>query len=337
MLKTSEFYFDLPTERIAMRPAPQRQKSRLMVLHRDGATEHRIFENIPEYLNSGDMLIVNETKVTPARLQGKTQQGNPLDILITGKAQGDRHSVLSKGKYSGVLYFEGGFSCILYEGKEAEFRNSGQLSELLSRYGLMPLPPYIKRSPDVSDRERYQCVYAKNEGSIAAPTAGLHFTPDILKQINAKGVSIKTITHHVGTGTFRPVKTQFVEAHKMDEECFEMDSSILCDIAAVRAGGGRVIYVGTTVTRAVESVINGAAEIDDSTGGKLRGRTSFFIYPGYVFKGADALITNFHLPHSTPLFLVSAFTGKNNVLNAYKEAVETGYRFFSYGDAMLIL
>ncbi|QWR78843.1 tRNA preQ1(34) S-adenosylmethionine ribosyltransferase-isomerase QueA [Candidatus Magnetomonas plexicatena] len=337
MLNTSDFNYDLPAELIAMRPAEKRQRARLMVLKRDGSTVQSVFENLPEYLNSGDMLILNETKVVPARLIGKTQGGKPLDILITGKTAEGRHSILSRGKYSGILYFDGGFSCRVYEGKEAEFQSSENFTKLIFKNGLMPLPPYITRHPEDSDKERYQCVYAKYEGSIAAPTAGLHFTEDLLAQIKTKGVTIRAVTHHVGTGTFRPVKTKFVEEHRMDEERFEMNSSLVHDIASVRANGGRVIYVGTTVTRAVESVLSGVAVIDDSTDGKLRGRTSFFIYPGYVFKGADAIITNFHLPRSTPLFLVSAFIGRDNVLSAYKEAIKGGYRFFSYGDAMLLI
>ncbi|MBF0464860.1 MAG: tRNA preQ1(34) S-adenosylmethionine ribosyltransferase-isomerase QueA [Nitrospirae bacterium] len=337
MLNTSDFNYDLPVQLIAMRPAAKRQKSRLMVLKKDGAIKHNLFEKIPDYFNSGDMLILNETKVVPARLIGKTQYGKTLDILITGKSSGDRYGILSRGKYSGILHFEGGFTCRVYEGKEAEFQSPEILKELISKNGLMPLPPYINRLPEDSDRERYQCVYAKHEGSIAAPTAGLHFTDELLADIKTKGITIRAVTHHVGTGTFRPVKTEFVEAHRMDEESFEMDSLLTDDIIGVKANGGRVIYVGTTVTRAVESVLSGTYEADVSTDGKLRGRTSFFIYPGYVFKGADAIITNFHLPRSTPLFLVSAFIGKDNVLNAYNEAISAGYRFFSYGDAMLLL
>jgi S-adenosylmethionine:tRNA ribosyltransferase-isomerase len=282
------------------------------------------------------MLIINNTKVFPARLAGFKKNGGRIEFLLVKKLEDTVWEVLSKGKYTGFLKISDNLQAELYEGKTAQFRCSGDIMDIIWRYGNMPLPPYIKRLPDESDKKTYQTVFAKKEGSIAAPTAGLHFTDILLHKISSKGVKIRELTLHVGIGTFRPVRTERVEEHSMDTEYFEIDKRLISEIQETKASGKRIVSVGTTTTRALEGYKSGKCYVI-SQNGKLKGKTSIFIHPGYTFKLIDSLITNFHLPRSTPLLLTSAFSGRENLLNAYKEAIARGYRFLSYGDAMLIV
>ncbi len=334
-MKIDSFDFDLPAELIARYPLQRRDSSRLLVLNRRGTLEHRQFSDIKEYLKKGDILVLNNSKVIPARLKGQKPTGGKFEILLIRPIQKNRYEILSRGRYTGQVVFEGGLRADIFEGKEAVFYTDN-LKEYLWKYGYMPLPPYIKREPLPEDKTWYQTVYARKEGSIAAPTAGLHFTDQLLEQLESKGVRIRYITLHVGIGTFMPIKTEKVEDHRMAAETFEVEKELIEEIKDAREAGHKLFAVGTTVTRTLESIFSDQLT-GSSVNGKMHGTTDLFIYPGYRFKVVDALITNFHLPRSTPLLLVSAFAGWEKIMAAYKEAIHMRYRFFSYGDAMLIL
>jgi len=335
-MKTADYDFPLPEQAIAYNPTDKRDNSRLLVLHRDGVIEHKHFHDLPEFLNGGDLLLLNNSKVFPARLTGYKPDGEPYEILFISEMSKGTWKIMTRGKYTGTATVAGGIVASISRGKTASFPETADVRKLLWESGSMPLPPYIRRPADDSDRERYQTVYAEVEGSVAAPTAGLHFTGELLRAIAAKGVLVRPLTLHVGIGTFRPVKVSFLEDHKMDEEFFEMDASLLAEIGQTRNSGRRVIAVGTTTTRTVEGCLGNKAAIFSSNG-TLRGSTDIFIYEGHPFRAIDALITNFHLPNSTPLMLAAALAGRKNLMNAYRVALAGGYRFFSYGDAMLVL
>lgn len=340
-MKTSDFYYDLPQELIAQDPLEDRSSSRLLHLDRQtGELEHTDFKHITKYLNPGDCLVINDTKVIPARLYGhKTETGALIEILLLKRRENDIWECLVKpGKKArpgaqiafgdGIL--TGEIIDVVEEGNRLiQFHYEGIFEEILDRLGEMPLPPYITHK--LQDKNRYQTVYAKNEGSAAAPTAGLHFTKELLKEVENMGVKIAHVTLHVGLGTFRPVKVDDVEKHHMHSEFYVVEEDQAQLINDTKKNGGRVISVGTTSCRTLES----AAGED----GILRagsGWTEIFIYPGYQFKIIDGLITNFHLPESTLLMLVSALAGKEKIMHAYEEAVKERYRFFSFGDAMFI-
>lgn len=350
-MKTADFDFTLPKELIALHPSKERDRSRLLVLHRgSGAREHKRFFEIETSLGQGDLLLLNDTRVVPARIVGATPSGRSLDLLLVKETprQGV-WEVLLRGGYEGSIELFGGMVAEVWsersEAPEAPPRrflkfpdlDAAALRELLWQWGQMPLPPYIRRQPDAEDRQRYQTVYARQEGSIAAPTAGLHFTEDLLSRLRAKGVAVRTITLHVGPGTFKPVKAELVADHTMDAEYVEIAPALLEEIERTRQAGGRLITVGTTATRAIEGWLSGSFLPSGGDNGALRGYSTAFIYPGYSFRAVDGLLTNFHLPRSTPLLLVSAFAGIEIIRKVYEEAVAEGYRFFSYGDAMLIL
>lgn len=340
-MKTSDFYYDLPQERIAQTPVEPRNSSRLMILHKDsGELEHRIFKDLPEYLRPGDCLILNDTRVIPARIYGvKEETGAVVEFLLLTQKENNVWECLCKpGKRAKVgTRFNFGESKLygtVIEIQEdgnrlVQFDCQGNIYAVLDQIGQMPLPPYIKEK--LQDKERYQTVYSRELGSAAAPTAGLHFTPQMLKDIQAMGVNIGYVTLHVGLGTFRPVKVDDVTKHKMHTEHYHMPAETAELINRTKANGGRVIAVGTTSCRTIESVAtkNGCICEDDDN-------TSIFIYPGYEFKCMDALITNFHLPESTLIMLVSAFAGFDHIMHAYNTAVAEKYRFFSFGDAMFI-
>jgi len=337
-MTTADFDFSLPEELIAREPVPERGGSRLMVLDRaKGGPEHRMFTDLPDYLNPGDMLLLNNTRVLPCRLRGTKKNGRELEVLLVRPLDGDRWEVLSPGGYSGPLEIAPGVSAMIQGGLEARFRiepGQGELRDIIERHGEMPLPPYLKRRARDEDRLWYQTEYAEVEGSIAAPTAGLHFTRSMLREIEAGGVLVRYITLHVGKGTFMPVRVDELAEHRMESESFEVKEDLLEEIAGLR---GRLVAVGTTTTRAIEAVVTGRYEpAGSSREGLLRGSTDIFITPGYEPRAVGALLTNFHLPRSTPLMLASAFAGREEVLRAYAMAVENSYRFFSYGDAMLI-
>ena len=337
-LKTSDYYFDLPQELIAQDPLEDRAASRLLVMNRKtGEIEHRIFSDITEYLQPGDTLVLNDTKVIPARLLGtKEQTGANVEILLLKRLGADRWETLVRpGRKlkpgARVTFGDGSLKAvildILDEGNRlVEFQYDGIFEEVLDRLGEMPLPPYITHK--LADKNMYQTVYAKYEGSAAAPTAGLHFTQELLDQIRAKGINTAFVTLHVGLGTFRPVKVDDVTNHHMHTEWYQVSEEAAGLINRTREKGGRVICVGTTACRTVES-----ASDEDGTVHAGSDDTSIFIYPGYRFKVMDALITNFHLPESTLVMLVSAFAGREQVLGAYEEAIREKYRFFSFGDA----
>lgn len=335
-MKTAEYDFHLPEGLIAERPCDRRDESRLLVLHRNGKTEHRKFADLPGFLRAGDMLILNKTKVFPARIEGSKRGGGRIEILLIREISPGTWDILAKGKYSGPLIVAGEIIAQILEGKRARFSDPGGLSRLVWRHGMMPLPPYIRRRPDELDKERYQTVYAETEGSIAAPTAGLHFTRELLEEIASRSVLIRYVTLHVGTGTFRPVRAENIEDHAMDREYFEIDQRVIADITEVKARGNRVVAVGTTTTRAIEGYLSGSSEISCANG-VIKGATDIFIREGYRPHAIDSLITNFHLPRSTPLMLTSVFAGRERLLGSYESAISMGYRFFSYGDAMLVL
>jgi S-adenosylmethionine:tRNA ribosyltransferase-isomerase len=349
-MKTADFDFELPPELIALRPAAQRDGSRLLVLHRTGGLEHRYFRDIGDYIGSGDMLVLNDTKVLPVRLIGTKPSGGKADIILVKEEPEGGWAVLCRGRYEGLVKFRNGITAELsFSGAETPgkgikrhlvFRSSpsANINDILELCGSMPLPPYIKRRPDGEDRDRYQTVYAEKPGSIAAPTAGLHFNDQLIRRLTDKGVIIRKITLHVGPGTFIPVTAEYADEHRMQAELFEIAASLKEEIAAVKRMGGRVIMTGTTATRALEGCLSG--RYDRSAfcrKGTFSGQTDIFIRPGHAFLAADALITNFHLPCSTPLMLASAFCSLEKLMTAYREAIARGYRFFSYGDAMLIL
>ena len=342
-MKLSDFYYDLPEELIAQHPVEKRDESRLLVLDRKtGKIEHRIFKDIIEYLSPNDCLVINETRVIPARLYGKREQDekNTIEILLL-KDMGDKKwEVLVKpGKKCkiGTRIFLGDKAQLVAEvidimedgNRIVKLEYNGILNEILDEIGVMPLPPYIHEK--LKEKERYQTVYSKVEGSSAAPTAGLHFTPELLKAIEEKGVKIARVLLHVGLGTFRPVKEENIEDHKMHSEYYEIGSDACNIINETKKNGGKVFCVGTTSCRTVES----AADENGYLVPK-KGITDIFIYPGYKFKVLDNLITNFHLPESTLLMLISALATREMIMDTYKIAVEQKYRFFSFGDAMLI-
>lgn len=335
-----EFYYDLPEELIAQVPIQKRDESRLMVLDRKKQTiEHKIFKDILEYLKPGDCLVRNNTKVIPARIYGKKETGANVEFLLLNNIEGDIwEAIVRPGNKlhigTKVSFGEGLLDAEILEVMEGgtrkvKFTYNGIFNEILDKIGLMPLPPYIHE--ELKEKDRYQTVYAKYQGSAAAPTAGLHFTEELLEKIKAKGVEIANVTLHVGIGTFRPVKVEKIEEHHMHSEHYYIKKEDAEKINNAKKNGGRIISVGTTSCRVLESIANENGLVQET-----EGDTSIFIYPGYKFKCIDALITNFHLPESTLLMLVSALAGKDYIMKAYKEAVEQKYRFFSFGDAMLI-
>lgn len=340
-MKTSDFYYDLPEELIAQDPLEDRSSSRLLVLDRKtGEREHRVFRDLVEFLNPGDCLVVNNTRVIPARLMGvKEGTGAGIEVLLLKRCEDNVWETLvkpgKKARPGARISFGDGLLVgevleVVEEGnRRIRFTYEGIFEEILDQLGQMPLPPYITHQ--LKDKNRYQTVYAKHEGSAAAPTAGLHFTPELLKAIEDKGVKLAHVTLHVGLGTFRPVKVEDVAQHHMHSEFYLIEEEQAKLINETRAAGGRVICVGTTSCRTLESAADEAGVLHAGSGW-----TDIFIYPGYRFKMMDALITNFHLPESTLLMLVSAFAGKERVMAAYKKAVEEKYRFFSFGDAMFI-
>ncbi len=343
MMDLHDFDYDLPEELIAQDPLSDRSSSRLMVLNKNtGKLEHKIFRDIIDYLNPGDCLVLNDTKVIPARLYGEKEgTGAGIEVLLLKRKEDlkDTWEVLvkpgKKAKVGARISF--GDGKLVAEVKEIvddgnriiQFEYDGIFEEILDDLGQMPLPPYITHK--LEDKDRYQTVYATHKGSAAAPTAGLHFTNELLKAIEEKGVKIARVTLHVGLGTFRPVKVENILDHHMHSEFYMVSQEAADIINETKKNGGRVISVGTTSTRTIESVAN-----EDGTVPAKTGWTDIFIYPGYKFKTIDCLITNFHLPESTLVMLVSALAGRENVLNAYKIAVEEKYRFFSFGDAMFI-
>lgn len=340
-MKTSDFKFDLPQELIAQVPIEDRASSRLMVLDKEtGNIEHKVFRDIIEYLNPGDCLVLNNTRVIPARLIGeKIETGGKIEFLLLKRTEEDTWQALVKpGKRAKVgTKFSFGNGKLIGEvvdlsdegSRIIKFHYDGIFEEILDELGNMPLPPYITARLD--EKERYQTVYSKHNGSAAAPTAGLHFTEELLNKIKEKGVDIAFVTLHVGLGTFRPVKVEDVLNHKMHSEYYMVSQEATDKINRAKENGKNVICVGTTSCRTIESACNEDGKMKETSGW-----TEIFIYPGYKFKVLDKLITNFHLPESTLIMLVSAICGKDNVLNAYNEAVKERYRFFSFGDAMII-
>lgn len=340
-MKVSDFYFDLPEELIAQYPLEKRDASRLMVLDKEtGEIEHRKFHDILEYLNEGDTLVLNNTRVLPARLIGeKEETGGKIEFLLLKRIEGDKWECLAKpgrkAKVGTVFTFgEGKLKAIVREiGEEGnriiEFMYDGIFEQVLDELGQMPLPPYIHEK--LEDKERYQTVYSKEKGSAAAPTAGLHFTEELLKEIKDKGVNIAYLTLHVGLGTFRPVKVDDVNNHVMHSEYYHLDKENAELINKTKEAGKRVIAVGTTSSRTLETIGDENGRVREQSGW-----TDIFIYPGYKFKIVDNLITNFHLPESTLIMLVSALAGQDNIMNAYNTAVKEKYRFFSFGDSMFI-
>ncbi|TWM26495.1 S-adenosylmethionine:tRNA ribosyltransferase-isomerase [Bacillus paralicheniformis] len=341
-MKVELFDFDLPERLIAQVPLKERDASRLMVLDKKtGEITHSTFKHVIDFLNAGDCIVLNDTRVLPARLYGvKEETGAKVEVLLLKQEEGDVWETLVKPakriKRGTVLSFgDGRLTAVCTEelehgGRKIEFRYEGIFYEVLESLGEMPLPPYIKEQLD--DRERYQTVYSKKQGSAAAPTAGLHFTEEILDALRKKGVHIAFITLHVGLGTFRPVSAENVEEHDMHAEFYEMSEETATLLNRVRQAGGKIISVGTTSTRTLETI----ASEHDGRFREARGWTSIFIYPGYTFRAIDGMITNFHLPKSSLIMLVSALAGREHVLSAYRTAVEHEYRFFSFGDAMLI-
>lgn len=340
-MKTSDFYYDLPQELIAQTPVEPRDSSRLLVLNRKtGAIQHRHFTDILDYLNPGDLLVLNNSRVIPARLYGKrTDTGGNVELLLLAQHETNVWETLVKpgkrAREGAEITFGGGLlTGTIREVKEdgnriIEFDCKENIYALLDQIGQMPLPPYI--TTKLQDKERYQTVYSKDLGSAAAPTAGLHFTPELLSRAKEKGVDIAEVTLHVGLGTFRPVKVEDVTQHHMHTEWYHIPKEAADKINQTKAKAGRVVCVGTTSCRTIESAAQ-KGPIQETSGD-----TSIFIYPGYTFRAMDGLITNFHLPESTLIMLVSAFCGYENTMHAYKIAVEERYRFFSFGDAMLIL
>ena len=339
-MKTEDFDYELPNELIAQTPLEKRDSSRLLVLDKEtGNIEHKHFNNIIDYLNPGDVLVLNDTKVMPARIIGtKIDTNAVIELLMLKETEKDVWEVLSKPakrikigtvvKFSDKLKAE----CIGL-GEEGirifKFIYDGIFLEILDELGEMPLPPYIHEK--LKDKDRYNTVYAKNIGSAAAPTAGLHFTKELLEDIKKKGIEINYITLHVGLGTFRPVNVEDISEHKMHSEFYQMSREVADNLNKAKKEGRRIIRVGTTSTRTLETIMNLYNKFKECSGW-----TDIFIYPGYKFKAIDALITNFHLPKSTLVMLVSALAGRDNIMNAYKEAVRKEYRFFSFGDSMFI-
>lgn len=340
-MKTKEFYFDLPENLIAQYPISNRDDSRLLVLDKEThKIEHKVFKDIVDYLNEGDCLVLNNTKVIPARLFGHRQgKEETVEFLLLRRIEGDRwETIVRPGKKvrpsNKIVFGEDELLASVLDIQEdgtriVEFEYEGMFEEIIDKLGEMPLPPYIKQR--LEDKNRYQTVYSSKEGSAAAPTAGLHFTDNILKKIKEKKVNIVFLTLHVGLGTFRPVKVENIEEHHMHSENYQVSKSAADIINNTKLNGGKIIAVGTTTARTLETLATEDGMITPQTGW-----TDIFITPGYRFKIVDKLITNFHLPESTLLMLVSALAGKDNILNAYSVAIEERYRFFSFGDAMFI-
>jgi S-adenosylmethionine:tRNA ribosyltransferase-isomerase len=341
-MKVSEFNYELPQELIAQEPLKERQMSRLLVLGKDtGNIEHRNFRDITGYLKSGDCLVLNNTRVIPARLLGEREDtGGKIEFVLLKRMSGDIWEVILKpgrrAKPGNRFVFGGGLLNaeivdIVEQGNRlVRFEYDGIFEQILDKVGSVPLPPYITKRLD--DPERYQTVYSKHKGSAAAPTAGLHFTNELLEELKQKGVGIAYVTLHVGLGTFRPVKVENLEEHKMHSEYYTINEEACNIINRARAGGNRIVAVGTTSCRVLETSGDDSGSVSPGSG-----NTDIFIYPGYKFKVVDTMITNFHLPESTLIMLVSALAGKDNIIRAYNEAVKERYRFFSFGDAMLII
>lgn len=341
-MKTSDFYYDLPERLIAQTPAQPRDAARMMVIHRDtGVREDRIFRDLPEYLRPGDVMVVNETRVIPARLLGEKEDTHvPAEVLLLRRIDKDQWETLVRPgrrlRQGAVVSFGGGLlraeirETTAAGGRVVKFLYDGVFEELLDRLGEMPLPPYIHKKLD--DPSQYQTVYARQEGSAAAPTAGLHFTQDVLRRVREKGVEIVPVLLHVGLGTFRPVKVEDVSRHVMHSEYYQVTPEAADKINAARAAGGRIVCIGTTSVRTLETVADANGVVHPGMG-----MTNIFITPGVKLKATDVLLTNFHLPESTLLMLISAMMGREAALDAYREAVEKEYRFFSFGDCMLIL
>lgn len=339
-MKVSEFNYELPEELIAQTPIEKRDESKLMILNREKQTiEHKVFKDIIDYLEPGDVLVRNNTKVIPARLYGKKETGANVEFLLLNNIERDIwECIVRPGNKlhvgTKVVFGEGILKADILEvmqggTRKIEFHYEGIFNEILDKIGLMPLPPYIHE--ELKQKDRYQTVYAKYKGSAAAPTAGLHFTPELLQKLENKGIVIANVTLHVGIGTFRPVKEETVEAHEMHSEHYYIKQEDVNKINNAKKNGKRVIAVGTTSCRVLETIADENGIVKET-----EGDTQIFIYPGYQFKCLDGLITNFHLPQSTLLMLVSALAGKDYIMSAYKEAVSEKYRFFSFGDAMFI-
>ena len=340
-MNVSDFYYDLPEELIAQTPIEKRDESRLMVLNRAKQTiEHKTFKDIIDYLEPGDCLVRNNTKVIPARLYGKKSTGAKIEFLLLNRIEGDIWECIVRPGHKLKPGTEVEFGDGILKAKvldvmdggtrKVEFKYEGIFSEILDKIGLMPLPPYIHES--LKDNDRYQTVYAKYEGSAAAPTAGLHFTPELFEKVREKGVEVANVTLHVGIGTFRPVKVENVEDHHMHSEHFYIKQEDVDKINNAKKNGKRVIAIGTTSCRVLETIADENGMVKPT-----EGDTQIFIYPGYKYKCLDGLVTNFHLPESTLIMLVSALAGRDYIMKAYNEAVKERYRFFSFGDAMLIL
>lgn len=341
-MKTSDFYYDLPERLIAQTPAQPRDAARMMVIHRDtGVREDKIFRDLPEYLRPGDVMVVNETRVIPARLLGEKEDTHvPAEVLLLRRIDKDQWETLVRPgrrlRQGAVVSFGGGLlraeigETTAAGGRVVKFLYDGVFEELLDRLGEMPLPPYIHEKLD--DPSQYQTVYARQEGSAAAPTAGLHFTQDVLRRVREKGVEIVPVLLHVGLGTFRPVKVEDVSRHVMHSEYYQVTPEAADKINAARTAGGRIVCIGTTSVRTLETVADANGVVHPGMG-----MTNIFITPGVKLKATDVLLTNFHLPESTLLMLISAMMGREEALDAYREAVEKEYRFFSFGDCMLIL
>ena len=340
-MKVSEFNYELPEELIAQTPIEKRDESRLMVLERKKQTiEHKVFKDIIDYLEPGDCLVRNNTKVLPARLYGKKETGAKVEFLLLNQIEGDIwESIVRPGNKlhvgTKVIFGDGLLEAEILEvmpggTRKVEFHYKGIFNEILDQIGLMPLPPYIHE--ELKENDRYQTVYAKYNGSAAAPTAGLHFTEELLKKIEEKGVKIANVTLHVGIGTFRPVKVKKIEEHEMHSEHFYIKQEDVDKINETKKQGKRVIAIGTTSCRVLETISDENGMVKP-----MEGDTQIFIYPGYKFKCLDGLVTNFHLPESTLIMLVSALAGRDYIMKAYNEAVKEKYRFFSFGDAMLII
>jgi len=354
MYALSDYHYMLPAELIAQKPNAQRDHSNLLALDRKtGEVSHHRFATLDHFLDPGDVLIVNNTSVIPGKLVGRKESGGKVEVLICSfngnskphtKKEGLVYECLVKAakpaRPGSSFYFDEGLSAEVIERRHGtyiiEFYSKGDFANLLDRIGQVPLPPYIKRNPDLEpacdDRAAYQTVYASEKGAIAAPTAGLHFTPELLAKLTAKGIAIVSITLHIGYGTFLPVRAQDIRAHHMHAEAYSIPVQTANTINSARAAGHRVVAVGTTCVRTLEYASDRSGIVRAGNSG-----CDLFIYPGYMFKTVDIMITNFHLPQSTLLMLVSAFAGRRNVLKAYKEAIKRRYRFYSYGDAMLII
>jgi len=355
-MKVSDFHFDLPNELIARFPAAERTSSRLLYLEADSGEKTRLqhlkFKNLLDKVNPGDLMVFNNTRVIPARMFGQKETGGKVEVLIErilGEQEVLAHVKASKSPKPGTLLFfkefastsAGSYLKAHVVGRQGDlfrlqFESQIPILEWLDKIGHMPLPPYIDREDESLDADRYQTVYAESAGAVAAPTAGLHFDQNLLQQLEAKGVETAFVTLHVGAGTFQSIRVENIEQHKMHSEWLQVPQSVVDQVNTTKARGGRVIAVGTTSVRCLETAAREKKSEDEACLSSYEGETDIFIYPGYEFKVVDAMLTNFHLPGSTLIMLVSAFAGKNNILNAYREAINEQYRFFSYGDAMFI-